>query len=216
MKIFIGHDSKFPQATQVCIKSIRDNGFTGDIEILDKKELIKNGIYGRQDVEGESTEFSFTRFYVPLLSNWKGVSMFCDNDFLWRCNPEELLDYLEDHKMAVVKHKDYEAISNKMDGVKNKSYPRKNWSSLMLFNNNDFKGVLTKKYLDNASPADLHQFKWCCDKCMAELPKTYNCLVGHYKCDDAKALHYTNGGPWFKEYKDKEKSLAWWEVYESL
>ena len=51
---------------------------------------------------------------------------------------------------------------------------------------------------------------------IGDLPKKYNCLVGHYNCNDAKAFHYTNGGPWFKEYKDKEKSLAWWEVYESL
>jgi len=216
MKIFIGHDSKYPEATEVCIASIRNNGFTGEIHKLDKQQLINDGVYGRKDVEGESTEFSFTRFYVPLLSKWKGVSMFCDNDFLWKCNPEELLDYLEDHKMAVVKHEDYEAIGSKMDGVKNKSYPRKNWSSLMLFNNIDFKGVLSKKYLDNASPADLHQFAWCCDNCIGDLPKKYNCLVGHYNCNNAKAFHYTNGGPWFKEYKDKEKSLAWWEVYESL
>ena len=94
MKIFIGHDSKYPQATAVCMKSIKDNGFTGHIEILDKTELKTKGIYGREDLEGESTEFSFTRFYVPLLTDYTGIALFCDNDFLWKCNPEETLEYM--------------------------------------------------------------------------------------------------------------------------
>ena len=95
MRIFIGHDSKYPQATDVCVKSIRDNGFTGDIQILDKQQLINDGVYSRSDVKGESTEFSFTRFYVPMLMHYNGIAMFCDNDFLWQCNPEELLQYIK-------------------------------------------------------------------------------------------------------------------------
>ena len=68
MKIFIGHDSKYPQATAVCIKSIKDNGFTGHIEILDKTELKTKGIYDRKDIKGESTEFSFkTLLTFPIL-----------------------------------------------------------------------------------------------------------------------------------------------------
>ena len=162
MRIFIGHDSKYPQATDVCIKSIRDNGFTGDIQILDKQQLTNSGVYSRSDVKGESTEFSFTRFYVPMLMHYNGIAMFCDNDFLWQCNPEELLQYIKGEKIAVVKHEDYIPISNKMDGIENKSYPRKNWSSLIIYNCSKLKH-LTKEYLDNASPADLHQFKFMCD-----------------------------------------------------
>ena len=215
MRIFIGHDSKYPQATDVCVKSIRDNGFTGDIQILDKQQLTKDGVYSRRDVKGESTEFSFTRFYVPMLMHYNGIAMFCDNDFLWQCNPEELLQYIKGEKIAVVKHEDYTPISNKMDGIKNKSYPRKNWSSLIIYNCSKLKH-LTKEYLDNASPADLHQFKFMCDCCIGEIPKMYNCLVGHYDCSEAKALHYTNGGPWFDQYKNSEKASAWWKVYKSL
>ena len=215
MRIFIGHDSKYPQATDVCVKSIRDNGFTGDIQVLDKQQLTKDGVYSRRDVKGESTEFSFTRFYVPMLMHYNGIAMFCDNDFLWQCNPEELLQYIKGEKIAVVKHKDYTPISNKMDGIKNKSYPRKNWSSLIIYNCSKLKH-LTKEYLDNASPADLHQFKFMCDCCIGEIPKMYNCLVGHYDCSEAKALHYTNGGPWFDQYKNSEKASAWWKVYKSL
>ena len=213
MKIFIGHDSKYPQATEVCKKSIIDNGFTGDIEILDKAKLKTKGIYGRKDIKGESTEFSFTRFYVPLLMDYKGIALFCDNDFLWKCNPEETLEYLGDNDVAVVKHPMYSAKGNKMDGVKNKTYPRKNWSSLMLFNCENLTFV-SKEYLDNAPPSLLHELRWAYD--IGEIPMEYNCLVGYYNCDNAKALHYTNGGPWFDKYKNAEKSLDWWKVYESL
>ena len=213
MKIFIGHDTKYPQATDVCYKSIRDNGFDGDINCLIKKSLIAHEIYGREDVKGESTEFSFTRFYVPLLCGYKGIAMFCDNDFLWKCNPLELLDYLGDNDVAVVKHPTYEATGNKMDGIKNKTYPRKNWSSLMIFNCNKLQH-LDKSYLDKASPSLLHELRWAYS--IGEIPMEYNCLVGHYKCDNAKALHYTNGGPWFDKYKNSELSEEWWKVYNSL
>ena len=118
--------------------------------------------------------------------------------------------------MAVVKHDDYEAETNKMDGIKNKSYPKKNWSSLMLFRCDQFEKKLTKEYLDKATPAQLHEFHFIHEDNIGSIPKDFNCLVGHYDCKNAKALHYTNGGPWFDEYKDGELSEEWWKVYNSL
>ena len=74
---------------------------------------------------------------------------------------------------------------------------------------------LSKEYLDNASASDLHELKWA-DR-IGEIPRSYNHLVGIYKPHNKiKALHYTNGGPWFDEYKNGEKSLDWWTVYEAL
>lgn len=216
MRIFIGHDSKFPQATKVCKKSMQNYNSNLDITFLEKEHLKKYNFYGREDVSGESTEFSFTRFYVPMVCNYDGIAIFCDNDFLWKCDPTEMIKYLGDKTIAVVKHKYYEAIGTKMDGVKNKSYPRKNWSSLIIYNCSKLKH-LTKEYLDNASPADLHQFAWVGDNEIAEIPRSYNHLVGHYKKHNRiKALHYTNGGPWFEEYKNAEQSAEWWKIYESL
>ena len=106
--------------------------------------------------------------------------------------------------------------SIKMNGVENKSYPKKCWSSLMLFDNSKLKN-LTKEYLDDASPADLHQFAWVDEKDISEIPRSYNHLVGYYKKHNRiKAIHYTQGGPWFKEYKNGEFSEEWWKVYKSL
>jgi lipopolysaccharide biosynthesis glycosyltransferase len=214
MRIFIGHDSKYPQATKVCRKSMELHNNNLNITYVEKEHLKRINFYGREDLPGESTEFSFTRFYVPMLCNYSGIAMFCDNDFLWKCDPLEVEKYLGDNDIAVVKHEDYEALGIKMNGKENKSYPRKNWSSLIVFNCSKLKH-LSKEYLDNASASDLHELRWA-DK-IGEIPRSYNHLVGIYKPHNKiKALHYTNGGPWFDEYKNGEKSLDWWTVYETL
>ena len=121
MRIFIGHDSRYTDATLVCAESIKQYWPEADITWLDKAKLKEMNVYGRKDVEGESTEFSFTRFYVPLLCNYEGIAMFCDNDFLWKCDPRQIRKYINLYNLAVVKHDDYEAESNKMDGIVNKS-----------------------------------------------------------------------------------------------
>lgn len=214
MRIFIGHDSKYPQATKVCRASMESYNSNLNITYVDKQHLKKYEFYGREDLSTESTEFSFTRFYVPMLCNYEGIALFCDNDFLWKCDPLEVEKYLGDNDIAVVKHEDYEALGIKMDGKENKSYPRKNWSSLIIYNCSKLKN-LTKEYLDNASPSDLHELKWA-DK-IGEIPRSYNHLVGVYKPHNKiKALHYTNGGPWFDKYKDAELSEQWWSTYKSL
>jgi len=220
MKIYIGHDLRFPQATRVCRKSIEDNSEKGEhlIKYLNRKQLTRIGIYGKGPVEGESTEFSFTRFYVPLLSHYEGVSMFVDNDFVFKANPSELEKYLKDKPLACVKHElDEEKIyDEKFDHFVNKSYPKKCWSSLMLFNNSKLKH-LTKDYLDNASAADLHQLEWVDDKDISEIPRSWNHLVGYYKKHNRiKAIHYTQGGPWFESCKDGELSEEWWSIYKNL
>ncbi len=217
MRIFIGNDSRYPQATKVCRKSILNHNNTHKIVSLVKKDLKKIGVYGRDDIANESTEFSFTRFYVPLVNNWNDIAVFCDNDFLWKCDPKELLKYLDNKPVAVVKHDLKEVKENKMDGVKNKMYPKKCWSSLMVFNCRKLKNILTKDYLDNASAKELHQFEWIDEDQIAEIPIEYNHLVGYYKPhDNIKAIHYTNGGPWFDEYKNGELSEEWWKIYNSL
>ena len=218
MRIYIGHDSKYPEATKVCRKSIEDHSEEGehDIRYLDKAGLERIGAYNRPKIANESTEFSFTRFYVPMLSHYKDVSLFCANDFVCKCNPSEVLQYLRGKKVSVVKHKLDFIHGTKMNGVANKSYPRKNWSSLMLFNNEKCKN-LTQDYVDKATPADLHQFAWAKDNEIGGIPMKYNHLVGYYnKHKYIKAIHYTQGGPWFDEYKNSELSEEWWRVYKSL
>ena len=218
MKIFIGHDSRYPQATEVCERSIIDHNpdLKDQIHFLDKEILKQSELYGRKDLPGESTEFSFTRFYIPMLCNYDGIAMFCDNDFLWKCDPTEMIKYLGANDIAVVQHEDYDVTKNKMDGIENKSYPRKNWSSLIIYNCSKLQH-LTKEYLDNASAADLHQLAWAENK-ISEIDRTWNHLVGeqpYSKKNPAKGIHFTNGGPWFEEYKDCEIADEWRSILRS-
>jgi hypothetical protein len=84
-----------------------------------------------------------------------------------------------------------------MDGQRQTVYPRKNWSSVMLFQNS-LCHRLTPEYVNTVSPSQLHRFQWIPDHHLGDLPLDWNWLVGEYEPNpDAKLLHYTLGGPWF-------------------
>mgnify|MGYP001154543992 CR=1 FL=1 len=71
--IYIGFELKEQIASDICEFSLRKNS-NSDLKInyLKKNELIKKGIYTRTVDKLSSTEFTFTRFLVPYLSNYKG------------------------------------------------------------------------------------------------------------------------------------------------
>ena len=120
---------------------------------------------------------------------------------------------LADPKYAamVVKH-DYKPKGRyKMDGRFQWSYPRKNWSSLILFNNEH--PAHQSLDVNNMSPVELHRFTWINDEDLGELPGCWNWLVGYDESSwpyrDPSALHYTDGGPWFEETKDCDYADLW-------
>lgn len=200
MKIFVGHESAHPEMFEVCAASIRRYS---NIEIV---RLEKPEEYLRP-FEGESTDFAFTRFLVPYLSNYSGISIFCDGDFLWRCDPAETVEYLQGC-VAVVKHPMLITQEHaKMDGKVNRPYARKYWSSLMVFDNEKCK-VLTPLVVNTQSAEWLHRLEWAGED-ISELPATYNYLVGYYGFDNPKAVHFTDGGPWLSEYKNVPFSKEW-------
>ena len=135
MKIFIGYESEYPEAYAVCKESILRFNDKHEIIPLVKDDLEKQGIYTRE-FEGESTEFAFTRFLVPYLCDYKGFALFCDGDFLWRKDPDSLLEYKDYSCVQVVKHPVFGIEQYvKMHDKINKPYPKKYWSSLMYFDN---------------------------------------------------------------------------------
>ena len=214
MNIWVGYDTREHWAFKVCDYSIRKRRPDAIVKPIEQRNTRLLGLYDRPVDENASTEFSLTRFLTPALSNFKGWSLYCDCDFLFLNDIKELFD-LADPKYAamVVKH-DYKPKSNtKMDGQIQFPYPRKNWSSLILFNNEH----PSHKFLDvnGMTPAELHQFDWIADKDLGELPGCWNSLVGY---DDSwtypLALHYTDGGPWFEETKDCDYSDLWNQYYE--
>ena len=211
LKIFIGFDSTEPAAAAVLMHSI----LTRASAPLSLVPLTRKGVLGSYDrprTATESTEFSFTRFLVPYLSGYQGWSVFMDCDMLCQCDLWELVPYILDQKRkaVLVCHHDYvPKTAVKMDGKVQTAYPRKNWSSFMVFNNAECK-ALTREYVKTASGADLHQFAWVKDEQIGTLPLTFNWLSDEYAPNPgAEIIHYTLGGPWFRDHQNCDHADLW-------
>ena len=220
--IFIGWDSREPMAAEVCKFSIEKNSsIPVDIHMLKQDDLRERFLYTRpRDVQG-STEFTFTRFLTPSLTQYKGWAVFCDCDFLWLGDIKDLVDQADDrYAVMLVKH-DYRPQNTvKMDGKPQEYYPRKNWSSMVLFNCAHPKNRwLTPYHINNATGQELHRFSWLDDSEIGALTPEWNWLVGwyHQPWDGVpKALHYTEGGPWFDNYRDCAYSDVWLDYEQQL
>ena len=217
MKIFIGYENEYPESFEVCAESIRRFNPNHEIIPLVKSELEEKGLYTRE-YQGESTDFAFTRFLVPFLSDYKGYTLFCDGDFMWRCDPQEIEDYAKQSNYSpsvwVVKHPPFLTTPyKKMKGKANMSYPKKYWSSLMYFNN-DKCFSLTSDLVNSWSGKDLHEFAWASE--IGDLPAEYNAMVNYYKFPQAKAVHFTDGGPWLDIHDDMLYSTEWLKIYKNL
>jgi len=95
------------------------------------------------------------------------------------------------------------------------SYAKKNWSSVMVFRNK-FCEKLTPQYVSTASGLDLHQFVWAGgEENIGSLPKTWNYLVGEEQQSEEtpKLIHYTEGGPWFRDYQFCDHAEEWFAEY---
>ena len=180
-------------------------------------QLEAQSLYRRERDPKQSTDFSFTRFLVPHLMGYQGWALFLDCDMLCRADIKGLWEQRDDRYGAMcVQHEHVPGETVKFLGEVQSAYPKKNWSSLILFNNEH----PSHKFLDvnGMTPAELHQFDWIADKDLGELPKRWNWLVGYCTDEDLwsdipAALHYTDGGPWFEETKDCDYSGLWNEYY---
>ena len=136
LKIFIGWDSREQDAYDVCIKSLKEHASQDlDIQPIIRDTLMETGDYYRPQPEAGSVEFTYTRFLTPYLSDHKGWALFIDCDFLFTKDVAELFA-MADEKYALmcVKHDYIPKNAIKMDGQKQVTYPRKNWSSCILWN----------------------------------------------------------------------------------
>jgi len=217
-RIFMGWDSREPIAFSVAVSSImRHARYPVVVTPLVQSALRQVGLYTRERQTTESTEFSLTRFLCPFLAGYEGFSLFLDCDVLARADVHDLMLYaLADPWKAVyvVQHDYTPSASIKFDGHVQTRYPKKNWSSVMLFDNAKCT-ALTPDYVNQATGLDLHRFKWLeSDDHIGKLPLEWNHLVGEYPPNpDAKLVHYTLGTPCFADYAACEHADAWWEEY---
>jgi hypothetical protein len=218
LSIYIGYDPVESVAFYTLAHSIqRRSSVPVSIAPVARKHL--NGIYTRERGPTESTDFSLTRFLVPWMSGFAGWSLYMDCDMLCRGDVAELAAAMTrdpDKALLVCKHDYAPSTSRKFLDRVQTAYPRKNWSSLMLFNNDRCR-TLTPEYVNSASPAQLHRFEWLKDSSIGELPLEWNWLVGEYpRNPGAKIVHFTLGGPYFDEYRSCDYADEWFAEFESM
>ena len=214
MKVFVGYDPREDIAYQVCKHSIVSKQPEAIVRPLVQKELRDAGWYTRPVDKLASTEFTFTRFLVPELSNYKGWALFMDCDMILTTDIKELFDQADDSKAVMCVQHDYTPKEGmKMDGQKQTIYPRKNWSSVVLFNcAHPSNAKLTQDMVNDIelNGAYFHRFSWLKDEEIGELDHTWNYLVGVYDdIETPKLIHYTEGGPWFENYRNCEFNELW-------
>tara|TARA_B100001057_G_scaffold485747_1_gene565884 strand:+ start:711 stop:1409 length:699 start_codon:yes stop_codon:yes gene_type:complete len=217
MKInfFIGYDPKEDIAYRVCKFSLLKRS-SSNVNVLSLKldELISKKLYTRTIDPLASTQFTYTRFLVPKLMNYKGWAVFCDCDFIFLADVNDLIKSLDDSKaIYCVKHDYSPKEKHKMDGKIQSVYPRKNWSSFIIFNcSHPSTKKLTVDRVNNETGAYLHQFKWCKDEEIGSLDERWNWLEGWTSKSNKNkpfAVHYTRGGPWFNQWKGVEFAEDW-------
>ena len=154
-----------------------------------------------RDYANQSTEFTYSRFLIPYLENYEGISYFIDDDYIWEHTPLSLFYFLDpEHAVACVKYDFQDHEETKFNGEKNVSYPKKLWSSLMIFNNgHEDCRKLTPEVVNNESGKYLHQFEWTNQ--ISKIPHNKICTEGYDTIEKSHhAVHYTRGGnSWIKD-----------------
>jgi len=215
LKVYIGYDPAEDIAWEVANHSLKRHASRPvDVFPLKQKTLREVGLYSREVDTKASTEFSLTRFLTPYLAANDGWALFTDCDFLFTDDIYKVFDHVTDDKAVYVVQHDYVPSKEvKMHGVAQSVYPRKNWSSFILFNTaHPAVRALTPRVVNAESPSFLHRFQWIPDDSLiGSLPLEFNFLEGEYPMPETppKVIHYTNGGPWFDEWQNVDYANLW-------
>ena len=214
-RLFVGWDSREDVAYQVCRYSIVARASVPiQITPIKREELRQRGLYTRQRDPLASTEFTYTRFFVPHLAGYDGWALFCDCDFLWLTDIKNLIDLIDDRYAVMCVHHDHRpSETSKLDGRQQTNYPRKNWSSMVLYNcGHRDNAVLTPDLINRETGAVLHRFQWLDDAVIGAVPESWNWLEGWSQkpdVDHPNVVHFTRGGPWFDEWKSGDYVQLW-------
>jgi len=210
IRVFIGYDSRETVAYNVLAHSINRHA-SAPVAIAPVMLSQLEGVFRREKNPLQSTEFSFSRFLVPWMCDYQGWAIFMDCDMLVREDIAKLWTKRDErYSVQIFKNSHVPKEEVKFLGAIQTKYENKNWSSVMLINCAKCK-ALTPEFVNTASGMELHQFKWLAnDGLIGELPSRWNHLVAYDPHrTDASLLHYTIGGPWFKEYEGTEYAADW-------
>ena len=207
--VFVGYDPREAVAYHTCANSIIRHASRPVAIIPLALNLFDD--YKETHTDG-SNHFIYSRFLVPHLMEYSGHAIFIDGDMIVRSDIVELWEQRDVTKdVQVVKHDYRTRMAEKYLGAPNEDYPRKNWSSVILWNCNSFPNRrLTPNFVQQSTGSFLHRFTWLDDERIGELPREWNWLPDEYGPNsDAKLLHYTLGTPCFHEFATTPMADEW-------
>ena len=214
IRVFVGYDDNEKVAFSTLSHSLLKHA-TQPIAITPIRLQNIKDVFVRERLPIQSTEFAFSRFLVPYLCNYSGHAIFMDCDMLSRSDISALWrQRTTKYAVQCVQH-DYTPSSTvKFLNQPQTPYPKKNWSSMMLFNNAKCT-ALTPDYVNSATGLELHQYKWLeNEELIGKINEEWNWLVGEYEYNsNAKLVHYTEGGPYFKNYKNCDYAEEWFDTF---
>lgn len=218
INLFVGYDPRESIVYHTFCQSVMEHASVPVAFIPLHLPMLKSS-YSENHTDG-SNDFIYSRFLVPFLSGYSGISIFCDGDMILKEDIVELVALAERGDKAVwVAQHDYKTkFTKKYLGNKNEDYPRKNWSSVIVWNGEHPKHrILTPELVAQSTGPYLHRFSWLDDEDIGSLPLNWNWLVLEYeKNPSAKLLHYTVGSPNFKEFSESDNSSDWFESFSKV
>jgi lipopolysaccharide biosynthesis glycosyltransferase len=216
IKIVVGFDQREAIAYHTFSQSVLEKSSLPVLFL----PLSMNTLKGYKETHNDkSNDFVYSRFLTPYLHNFEGWAIFADGDMVCQSDIKELWDLRDETKALQVVMHDYKTKFNqKYLGNTNENYPRKNWSSLILWNCSHPKHkVLTPDFISSQTGKYLHRFSWLDDEDIGKLPIDWNWLAIEYPNNPkAKIIHYTLGTPCFKDYRNTEMAVTWHEVQQKV
>ena len=213
ISVYIGYDPVAePIAYHVCADSIIRN-CSHPLRITPLALNNFKAFYQEQHGDG-SNQFIYSRFLIPYLERWTGFAIFLDGDMILRDGADlaQLWAWRDPYKaVQVVKHDYKTKYPAKYLGAKNEDYPRKNWSSVVIWNCGSYiNRKLDPGFVAQQPGSYLHRFAWVPEDRLGDLPSEWNRLVleQDVKPDD-KLLHYTIGTPCFPDYSVGPEADEW-------
>lgn len=208
IRLFIGYDPREAVVYHVCTNSIIRHA-SGPLAFTPL--ALRNLSYEERHRDG-SNQFTYNRFLVPALTDYAGWALYVDGDMIARADIAELWALRDDKKAVLCVHHEYRTkMRRKYLGAKNEDYPRKNWSSVVLWNcSHPANRILTPAFVQEATGAQLHRFTWLKDELIGEIPRAWNWLPDEFGANaEAKLLHWTLGAPCFHEFADAPMAAEW-------
>lgn len=209
--LFVGFDPREAAVYHTFCQSVIEHA-SGPVSFIPLHKPMLDNFDGQQD---GTNAFIYSRYLVPHLQDFEGFALFCDGDMIVDADIYELFNLKDESKaVQVVQHNYKTACHRKYVDTPienhNVDYPRKNWSSVVIFNcGHPSNKVLTPEFVAEAGGSVLHRFQWLKDEEIGELPPEWNWLVGEYPDEPAKLYHHTLGSPGFTHYAKCFSARAW-------